>query len=152
MKYPILFLILLSTPCYAWDISPEIYATSWHSKDKPSGESYNQRNPGIGFSLTNPVSDHWKAGVRVASYYNSINRQSNYGAGTIDYCRGGDWHVCGGAMFGAVSGYNDSVRPLAAPVVGLGYDRVTLNLTVFPIANATGVAVSGWLSVRAFEF
>lgn len=147
----ILFLILLSTPCYAWDLSPEIYATSWHSKDKPSGESYNQRNPGIGFSLTNPVSDHWKAGVRMASYKNSIDKQSNYGAFSLDYCRGDDFHICGGAMAGAATGYG-ALRPLAAPVVGLGYRPITLNLTAFPIQAGRGMAVSGWVSYKAVSF
>lgn len=151
MKHLTLMLILLPVTSYAWDLSPEIYATSWHNKDKPSGESYNQRNPGIGFSLTNPVSDHWKAGVRMASYKNSIDKQSNYGAFSLDYCRGDDFHICGGAMAGAVTGYG-AVRPLAAPVMGLGYDRVTINLTAFPIAKATGVAVSGWVSYKAVEF
>ncbi len=145
-------LILLSTPCYALDFSPEIYITSWHSKDKPSGEQYNQFNPGIGASLTGKVSEHWKLGIRGADYRNSIDKNSAYLAGTVDYCRGDTWHICGGAMLGAVTGYTPSIKPLAAPVVGLGYDRVTLNLTAFPIQAGAGFAVSGWLSYKAWSF
>lgn len=133
-------------------ISPELYATSWHSRNKASGESYNQRNPGFGFHATQQLDNHWRYGVRTASYLNSIDKQSVYAAGTIDYCQGDTWHVCGGAMLGAVTGYEKPIKPLLAPVLGVGYERMTLNLTTFPIQNAHGVGVSGWVSIRIFEF
>lgn len=150
-----LILLLLVAGCsQPVSLSPELYATSWHSRDKPSGESYNQRNPGLGVAIKRPVSEHWQAGGRVADYRNSLNKNSAYGAALAEYHIGDESALHGyvGAQAGIVSGYNASVEPLAMPVVGLGYNRVTINLTAFPIANGHGVAVSGWLSVKMWEF
>lgn len=147
---PIMLLAACSNPVA---ISPEVYASSWHSKETTiAGKPYNQRNLGIGLSLTTPVSEHWRLGGRGATYRNSIDRQSNYAALQADYCRGDKWHICGGFMGGGVTGYEKPIKPLVAPVLGVGYDRVTLNLTSFPIQNGRGVAVSGWISIKAGEF
>ncbi len=146
------FLLLLPACSSKTTISPEIYATSWHSRPKPSGESYNQFNPGVGFALTQPVSTHWKAGIRAATYKNSIAKQSVLAAGTIEWCQGDEFHACAGVMGGGVTGYAETVRPLLAPVIGVGYQRVTLNVTTFPIQAGRGVAVSGWVSIKLGEF
>jgi hypothetical protein len=144
-------LCLLLGACGTTSVSPEAYVTSWHSRDKPSGESYNSRNQGLGVHIAQSK-EGLRYGLRGAVYRNSIDKTSVYIAPTIDYCEGETWHGCIGAQAGIVSGYNDSVKPLVAPVVGLGYERITLNLTAFPIQNGHGAAVSGWLSFKAFSF
>lgn len=148
MKILLLPLFLL-TACQGMELSPEVMATSYHTRETtPAGKPYNEENWGGGLHITTK-SEGWRYGGRALTYKNSIDRHSALAVGTVDYCFDNKpWVICPGVMAGGVTGYGDHIRPIAAPTIELGYGRASIVLTAFPTSDFSAGVVSGWLKFK----
>jgi hypothetical protein len=97
---------------------------SYHMERK----GYEEQN--YGFGLETDVSERLR--LALGFYRNSERRDSVYGA--FVYCpvsvRWGNWRGCG--MAGGVSGYNDTVAPLAGMVLSYEGREWGMNLLLLP--------------------
>jgi hypothetical protein len=92
------------------------------------GKGYEEQNMGLG--VETDVSQRIR--LALGFYRNSERRDSLYGA--VVYCpvsvRWGNWRGCG--MAGAVTGYNDTVAPLAGAVLSYEGREWGMNLLLLP--------------------
>jgi hypothetical protein len=107
------------------------------------GKGYEEQNMGLG--VETDVSQRTR--LALGFYRNSERRDSLYGA--FVYCpvsvRWGNWRGCG--MAGAVSGYNDTVAPLAGMV--LSYEGKVYGFNVLMLPNKRGDLSHGVLAFQA---
>jgi hypothetical protein len=112
---------------------------SYHMERK----GYEEQNYGLG--VETEVTQRLR--LALGFYRNSERRDSVYGA--VVYCpvsvRFGNWRGCG--MAGAVSGYNDTVAPLAGAVLSYEGREWGANLLILP--NKRGDFTEGVLAFQA---
>jgi hypothetical protein len=107
------------------------------------GKGYEEQNMGVG--IETDLSPRTR--LALGFYRNSERRDSVYGA--VVYCpvsvRWGNWRGCG--MAGGVTGYNDTVAPLAGAV--LSYEGNVYGFNVLMLPNKRGDLSQGVLAFQA---
>jgi hypothetical protein len=106
------------------------------------GKGYEEQNMGVGIEAD--LSPRTR--LALGFYRNSERRDSLYGA--FVYCpvsvRWGNWRGCG--MAGAVTGYNDTIAPLAGLV--LSYEGKEWGANVLALPNKRGDLSAGVLAFQ----
>lgn len=154
MKALTLISLLALSSCAGYQAEGVLSTFSKHSRETtPAGKPYNENNLGAGIHVTTKdwLSSGWRKGVLAMSYDNSLNRQSNLVAGTIDYCHEDGIRVCGGVMAGGVTGYG-GVSPVIAPTAEIGYGKVSLVGTMFPTSDMRALVGTILIKVKLWEF
>lgn len=113
------------------DCAPQLHIAAYHA-----APGYNGDTPGIG-ALCDVRPD---TRVAVGTYFNSIRRQSYYGALVWQPLAVGPIKV--GVLAGAVTGYGHDVIPLAAFAVSLPAGRFELHGVFVPEAPAVSPATA----------
>jgi hypothetical protein len=106
----------------------EWWTATVRSHHMERGKGYEEQNMGLG--IETDLSQRTR--LALGFYRNSERRDSLYGA--VVYCpvsvRFGNWRGCG--MAGGVTGYNDTVAPLAGAVLSYEGREWGMNLLLLP--------------------
>lgn len=115
------------------DCLPIIHVSAYHAK-----AGYNGNTPGIGALCG--VSEDTRIGI--GTYYNSINRQSNYAMIAYQPLKIGNASV--GAFIGGVTGYQTHTIPFAAIAISFPIGPLELHTAIIPetYINPTTLSVS----------
>lgn len=135
---------LASLPAATVDIYGLGVSIHYSAQDRAELEGW---NPGAGIGVSETVGDGWELTAMAVTYRDSYGKMAMAGGGGARFMVGepAAWHGTGGLLLGLLNGSGSAyTAPVLAPVVGVGYDRVNLELIAGPDTVALWVRVA-WL-------